>query len=116
MERLIDVAALLKPLSFDMGVFDSLAASKIDYVDFGFSPFNSVLFHDLGVDIHGEDGMGARAFLVHACFCSFSIFLSLKEQIDGSVISLYGKSLDSLNINSLLRGLPYLERGKVISK
>jgi hypothetical protein len=99
-----------------MGVFDSLAASKIDNIDFGFSPYDSVLFHDLGVNVNSKDGMGPRAFLVHACFCSFSIFLSLKEQIDGSMISLDGKSVDSLNINSLLRGLPYLKRGKVISK
>jgi hypothetical protein len=107
MKRLVDVAALLKSLAFDIGVFDSLAACQVDYVDFGLSPLYSVFFHDFGLDIDGEDGMGAGAFLVHAGFCDFSIFLSLEKQIDGFVVSVNDKVVDSLNVDSLLRSLPY---------
>jgi len=46
MQRLVDVTPLSQSLPLDVGVLDSLAACKVDYVDLGLSELYCVLFHD----------------------------------------------------------------------
>ena len=102
MKWFVDVTAFPQPLSFYIGMLNSLAASQVNDIELGFLDLDKLIFLYFRFNHDGENDMRSWTLSVHASIGYFSCFVTLQKSLDSLLIRTQLPLDNPLNENPLL--------------